>query len=80
MDFHIFLNKITFTILMGKSPANAPFPGDRYRPHETGTRMDGSVRCGEETVFVADGNEETWGISRRFGFSPRIMMLEQRSG
>jgi diamine N-acetyltransferase len=38
-------------------------------------------RCGAERkrVFVADGNEEAWGFYQRFGFFPRMTVLEQRS-
>ncbi len=41
--------------------------------------MDG---CGavKKRVFVSDGNEEAWGFYQRFGFYPRMMMLEQLPG
>jgi diamine N-acetyltransferase len=30
-------------------------------------------------VAVADGNEDVWGFYQRFGFYPRMMMLEQQN-
>jgi GNAT superfamily N-acetyltransferase len=30
-------------------------------------------------VAVADGNEDAWGFYQRFGFYPRMMMLEQKN-
>jgi ribosomal protein S18 acetylase RimI-like enzyme len=57
-----------------------------YRSRGIGTglmkqALEWMDRSGAEKkrVFVADGNEQAYGFYRRFGFSPRMMMLEQRS-
>jgi hypothetical protein len=30
-------------------------------------------------VAVADGNEDSWVFYQRFGFYPRVMLLEQKN-
>ncbi len=38
-----------------------------------------SVGVLRKRVAVADGNEDSWGFYQRFGFYPRMMLLEQKN-
>jgi ribosomal protein S18 acetylase RimI-like enzyme len=61
------------------------FIEEKYRSKGIGTRLvssavswmdsQGAVR---KRVAVADGNEEAWSFYERFGFFPRMTLLEQK--
>ncbi|MDP3564988.1 MAG: GNAT family N-acetyltransferase [Methanoregula sp.] len=56
-----------------------------YRSHHIGSRLisralDGMDACGvwRKRVSIGDGNEEAWAFYRKFGFYPRMTILEQK--
>jgi diamine N-acetyltransferase len=62
------------------------FIEEAYRSQGLGTELLSRALSWMDTlevvrkrVAVADGNEDAWGFYQRFGFYPRMMMLEQQN-